>query len=346
MPFPAGFDRSSNKRIAEAVRKVENMRPENAPIARERQVVSMSPEVHFMQVVDLTPVSGRYKARIETFDSATGTITLNPIAPSYVWLVFANGFVPALSTSYEARRYGDVSGLALFRSAPTGTVTVTGSGNLELRSGFYPLNTWVVGMDTTIYGAVNKFLVGGAGTSPTADLIKALPFIVNRAATLDKLGVALGTYFSASGKVRLALYDSGADLKPNNLLADSGDIALDGGTAGTQANIWKASGSLGISLTANTIYWRCSWFYPDSANEGMVAEMFNGMAGGLFTGIGDPPFVVDTNDADFLNLTMGQWLEKTQSYGSAYPNPMGSMVNNPQRTAPYYLPLVAFKLSA
>lgn len=115
MPLPPGFDAESNRRIADAVLWVEDQ-DDDAPPGRVRSNRAVNqPQVEFVQVVDLTAVSGRYKGRIESFDSSGGSITLFPADPKYIWIVFPAGVVPTTGTSFEARRYGDVAGVAVFR---------------------------------------------------------------------------------------------------------------------------------------------------------------------------------------------------------------------------------------
>ncbi len=115
------FDEQSVRRITRAVLAVEKdqREPDDDNIGESlRQPVAPAAAVHFLQVVDLTPVAtGVYKARIESFDPDTYAITLFPPGPDYVLLAFTNGMVPVTSFSFPARRYGDqLSGRALYRS--------------------------------------------------------------------------------------------------------------------------------------------------------------------------------------------------------------------------------------
>lgn len=111
-----GFDAESKKRIAEAVRAVEEMDASADPAERSRQMTFNQPEFQHVQFIDLTPVAGYYKGKIETFNAVTGAITLAPADPYYVWLALGNAYSPsALNRTYQARRVGDLNGYPVFR---------------------------------------------------------------------------------------------------------------------------------------------------------------------------------------------------------------------------------------
>lgn len=107
---------------------------------------------------------------------------------------------------------------------------------------------------------LDVFYTGGSVTgenvvpaAAVADTIHALPFFASRGGVLGKLAIWLQAPGSLGSQVRLAIYEAASetDLRPDTLIAQSGDFATDiGGTVWVFANITTP-------LDRLKLYWLC-----------------------------------------------------------------------------------------
>jgi len=86
----------------------------------------------------------------------------------------------------------------------------------------------------------------GATLAGAAGRIDLAPFYVPRTVTVDRIGCAVSTAVAAS-LFRALLYDSGADGRPSNLLASSGDLS------GAAAAF--VEGTINVQLLPGRRYW-------------------------------------------------------------------------------------------
>ena len=67
----------------------------------------------------------------------------------------------------------------------------------------------------------------------TADKLYAVPFLVARNMTVDRIAINIAVPGAAGKKARLGIYNDGTNLYPGSLLLDAGEVAADSG--GTKA---------------------------------------------------------------------------------------------------------------
>ncbi len=85
--------------------------------------------------------------------------------------------------------------------------------------------------------------------TPSVGVLRALPFMVAEACTLDRLALAIQTTV-ATAVGRIGIYDSDANIYPNNLLGETGELDLS--TAGTTPGTAVA---LSLALLPGKVYW-------------------------------------------------------------------------------------------
>jgi len=108
-----------------------------------------------------------------------------------------------------------------------------------------------------------------------ADTIYAIPFVVARALTIDRLGVDIMTAAAAGKVARLGIYLDGTNLYPGALLLDAGTVTVD------------ATGSRTITVSqalTKGLYWL--GFVSDGApgaTKGYAPPSILGQYGGLFS---------------------------------------------------------------
>lgn len=97
-----------------------------------------------------------------------------------------------------------------------------------------------------------RYPAGGGSTctavatqAATANVLRVLPFIPPVDMTADRISCYVSTLLA--GKVRLGIYSNGANLYPDALLADSGE--LDTGTTGIK------DATISVAMTKGTLYW-------------------------------------------------------------------------------------------
>jgi len=61
-----------------------------------------------------------------------------------------------------------------------------------------------------------------------ANRLHAVPFIVPRAMTFDRIGISITAGGAGGSKARLGIYSDGANITPGALLLDAGEVAADG----------------------------------------------------------------------------------------------------------------------
>jgi hypothetical protein len=95
----------------------------------------------------------------------------------------------------------------------------------------------------------NATALTGGGVSLTANTMFAVPFVCERGGTIDRIGFATGG--TASGNVRVGLYEatSRTDIRPGNLIYDSGNIAVTTNTS------YKHTIPTPITLIPGELYW-------------------------------------------------------------------------------------------
>ncbi len=105
--------------------------------------------------------------------------------------------------------------------------------------GVTPFESWYVAAQISVVSVT----VG----SPTANNMRAVPFMSGRGGTLDRIGIEVTT--AVAGNIRIGIYDNTSDtyLYPNNLLVDSGDINTS--TTGMKTAI------INPTLNPNSLYW-------------------------------------------------------------------------------------------
>lgn len=150
-------------------------------------------------------------------------------------------YPPATTTAY------DVEGLPLCCNA----------GNPpDVEDALRDINFWRqvggAGLDVFYLGGS----VTGQGQSPSLaepDTIHCLPLFAARGGTVDKLAVWLQTVGSMGAVVRAAIYEatSETDLRPDALVAETGDFAMD-----VLPLDWKFS-NIGVTLDPLKLYWLC-----------------------------------------------------------------------------------------
>lgn len=127
---------------------------------------------------------------------------------------------------------------------------------------------------------LDRFYIAGMGNStalvtaasPSANVLRALPFYSTRGGTLDSIGIA--TTVTASGASRIGIYQATSDtnLVPNNLILDCGTVSH---TTPTGAKTL----SINVSLTANTLYWVA---IVHSGSAGTIRALAVGGCGAVF----------------------------------------------------------------
>lgn len=111
----SGFDDKSSKRIARAVRAIEALKPPPRQAAPRRQTITNTPMMHFVRVIDLTPVRGETPVAEQV--AATAAATLSGSAVSSVAITaHGSGYVTAPLVSFEGA----------CTTAATATATVSG----------------------------------------------------------------------------------------------------------------------------------------------------------------------------------------------------------------------------
>ena len=162
--------------------------------------------------------------------------------------------------STSAASHADNTALAL----KTGTVWAM--VNVDARTGIVAgdLNGYrQAGTTVDVYYPGGN-ITGGFLTYYTAkDLIHCVSFIVPNTITLDEIAVWLQTNGAAGKKCRLAIYDSPSqtDIFPDQLIVDSGEIAIDSGAAGYK------TAAINVTLTGGKNYWLC---YVSNDNVGTL----------------------------------------------------------------------------
>jgi len=81
--------------------------------------------------------------------------------------------------------------------------------------------------------------------SPTANLMRAIPFICPKTITLDRISVNVTT--GATGKARLGIYKAGTNINPVDLILDAGEV--DTAVLGTKTI------TINQTLEGNNLYW-------------------------------------------------------------------------------------------
>jgi hypothetical protein len=90
-------------------------------------------------------------------------------------------------------------------------------------------------------------ITGSAITTgaPSANVLRAIPFIVSKETTLDR--IAMNVSNSKAGSARLGIYEDNGNLYPSALLLDAGTV--DTGSTGSKVL------NINQTLTANKLYW-------------------------------------------------------------------------------------------
>ncbi len=105
--------------------------------------------------------------------------------------------------------------------------------------GVTPFESW--------YVAAQISVVSVTVATPTANNMRAVPFMSGRGGTLDRIGIEVTT--AVAGNIRIGIYDNTSDtyLYPKNLLVDSG--SLNTSTTGMKTAI------INLALNPNSLYW-------------------------------------------------------------------------------------------
>ena len=101
-------------------------------------------------------------------------------------------------------------------------------------------------MRTGVYYSTNLqvYQLTSATQALTADRLYAVPMVIARATTWDRIAVYIATAAAAGKKARLGIYANGTNLHPGALVLDAGEVAVD--ATGTKAITIEESLSKGI----------------------------------------------------------------------------------------------------
>lgn len=107
-------------------------------------------------------------------------------------------------------------------------------------------SAWLFDQSVARYFDNSPVCHGGATLAGAAGRIDLCPFYVPRAVTVNRIGCSVSTAVAAS-LFRALLYESGADGRPTNLLASSGDLS--------GAAVAFVEGTINVQLLPGKRYW-------------------------------------------------------------------------------------------
>lgn len=241
-------------RLTRALRKVEQYLPDE-PIKETPGDPPFRQDVLFARVTSLTTTSSRYPGLLVWYTPTDTAGSRWSDDTQAIWIEAANGETLETSKRYQVALRGYDQGRYVYVVDDVGASSGIVAGDLN---GYRQAGTTV----DVYYPGGN--ITGGFLTYYTAkDLIHCVSFIVPNTITLDEIAVWLQTNGAAGKKCRLAIYDSPSqtDIFPDQLIVDSGEIAIDSGAAGYK------TASINVTLTGGKNYWLC---YVSNDNVGTL----------------------------------------------------------------------------